>query len=164
MDQMQGQKIIEQNILIARVVTQVSAIESIINSYIADFYTKCPEGDYKEPYLCFIFDILSGKYITVFQKVDILFKVFKRIDSTRVSNRDKNLFGDWIHIRNIFAHGTVFHEKEGMKILFNGKFYDIDSEAERHAKIQIEIHEVLDRYPELVGPYLSHTPVSPEVA
>ncbi|MFZ1301635.1 MAG: hypothetical protein WAQ27_03645 [Candidatus Microsaccharimonas sp.] len=151
MDTNVAQRIIEQNLLIARVITQVSIVEHLIDSIIADYYTNSVPGTNDHRSLVFQTDILSDKYMTIFQKKDILFKVFKRVDATRLIKGDKKAFDDWIHIRNIFAHGKVIHGQLDAQMHFQGQFYDIDKEAQRHAELQRKVLEIIERYPEFAS-------------
>lgn len=153
-----AQKIITQHALIARVITQATSIESIINAYIAEYYTHHPNSDYQNSYLSLIFDILNNRSVSLNTKIEILFKVFKRIDKNRIGKGDNATFVHWLEIRNIFAHGKMINDK----ILYYGNFFDIQEQSDKHAGYQIKINVILDKFSELRGQYFNQFPIREE--
>ncbi|NCO10812.1 hypothetical protein GW930_02825 [Candidatus Saccharibacteria bacterium] len=148
--------IIMNHALLGRVMAQATAVETLIDACIAEYYTHCPDGDYQNSYLTLTFDVLNHKGVTLSTKVDILFKVFSRVDLARVKPGDRKAFDDWLHVRNIFAHGKMI---DGA-LLYNGKYYNIQDQANKHAELQVRINTVLDRFSNLRGRYFGNLPVT----
>jgi len=150
------QIIFSEQALIARVITQATTVENMLNAYIADFYTRCPRGDYQAAYLSFVYDIMNDRSMSLYAKVGILFKVYKRLHGKCVSKSTKSLFEEWLSIRNKFAHGSYI---PGSGILYNGVFYEVEELANKHATLQIRILATLEDYSDLRGPYFNQFPL-----
>jgi len=148
------QKLIIEQALIGRVITQATSIEHIINAYTAEFYTRCSSADYHETYLAFIYDIMNDRGISLDTKVTVLFKIYKRMFAAE-NKPSKTLFTSWLSIRNKFAHGTYVADKG---ILYGGEFFDVTELADKHAKLQIKVNLELERFVELRGPYFNYFP------
>lgn len=152
-----SQKLIKEHALIARVVTQSTLIESIIDAYIAEYYTRCPEGSQQGSYLSFLYDVMNERTISLDTKKNILFKIYQRLDSKKPSSSSYKTFDKWLSIRNMFAHGRYIPDKG---ILYNGQFFDVEKLAEQHADLQQKIHAILQKYhKELAGSYFNHIPL-----
>jgi hypothetical protein len=150
---------ITSNLAIAGVMTQVNTVESMINAYIAEFYTRCPAGDYQQPYIVFIADIMDNKFISLSAKIDILFRTFNHISKEKAKGRRAS-FNKWLEIRNKLAHGNIIGGKN--KILYGGEFYDAKALREDFSKSQLKIMATLEVFSELRGPYFNHYPVKDE--
>ena len=148
------EKLLTDQILIARVITQATAIETIVNAYIAEYYTRCPEGDYKASYLAFIYDVMNDRGMTLDTKVKVLLKIYVRMFG-KENKPSKSLFDKWLNIRNKFAHGSYIAEQG---ILYSGEFFEVKKLAEYHAELQQTINRELDKLAELRGPYFNHFP------
>lgn len=144
-----AQKLLLEQALIGRVVTQATAIEHIIDAYIATFYTRCPAADYQEPYLAFMYDIMNDRGVGLDTKIGILSKVSARLTGHKLN---RTLFTNWLAIRNKFAHGTYIADKG---ILYGGEFYDVNELADQHATLQIKVNAELEKLSELCGPYFN---------
>ncbi len=147
-------KLIMDQALIGRVITQATSIEHMINAYVAEFYTRCPNADYQPIYLAFMYDLMNGRGISLDTKINILAKIYKRLLGDK-NKLNKSLFKNWLKIRNMFAHGTYIG---GKGILYGGEFFDVGEQAENHAEQQIRIHAELDKLSDLRGPYFSQFP------
>lgn len=147
-------KLITEQALIGRVITQATSIEHMINAYIADFYTRCPNGDYQAPYLAFIYDIMNDRGVSLETKISILLKIYERRFG-KANKPSRSLFEKWLQIRNKFAHGTYIADKG---ILYGGEYFDVTKLADEHAGLQIRINAELEKFAELRGPYFSHFP------
>ncbi len=154
------EKLIEDQLVIGRVITQASTLEGMINAYIAEFYTHCSASDYRNLYVIFIQDVLDNKFISLNTKIDILFKIFRRIDRNRLNRGDRKLFEEWLRIRNIFAHGKQIGKEGGSEILFGGTFFDIQNLAKESASLQLKLQVFLERYSELRGQYFNLVPIN----
>lgn len=150
------QKIITEHTLIARVITQATIVENMLNAYIADFYTRCPKGDYQAPYLAFNYDIMNDRSMSLYTKIALLFKVYKRIRGESVSKSTKTLFEEWLSIRNKFAHGNYIVD---VGILYNGVIFEVQELANKHAELQIKVLASLEDLAELRGPYFNQFPI-----
>lgn len=146
---------------IALVITQANAIERTVDSIIADYYTR-REGDYYGAYLAFIYDVLYDKGVTLNTKIEILFKILKKHDNSRIIQGSKKNFQDWLRIRNILAHGQYIHDPGNGKILFAGKSYNPKNEEGRFMEYQRKILHQLDLFSELYSPYFYNIPISEE--
>lgn len=141
--------------LVGRITTQTTMIEGMIDAYIAEFYTRCPAGgDYQNSYLSFIYDVLYEQSMSLYTKIKILFKIYKRIYNTPVPRKTKKLFEDWLAIRNKVAHGNHM----GMNIYYRGEPYNIKDLADAHFKLQLEISAELIKYDPLQGLYFNYHP------
>ena len=149
-------KIITEHAMIARVITQATTIETMLNAYIADFYTRCPNDNYQAPYLSFIYDIMNERSMSLYTKIGVLFKVYKRLHGRNVTKSTKTLFEKWLSIRNKFAHGDYIADKG---ILYNGEFFDVQELANKHAELQVKVLAALEGYADLRGPYFNQFPV-----
>lgn len=150
--------ILNAHIYIARTIMQANAIEGIVDAYIAEYYTRCPAADYREPYLKFIYDVLSDRGVTFNAKVDILFKIFKRINATYATNKNREVYKNWLRIRNKFAHGKYIGDDQEGKLFYSGEYYNVKSLANDFMILQQEINIHLDIYKELRGVYFNHIP------
>lgn len=148
------QKLIVEQALIGRVITQATSIEHMINAYTAEFYTRCPAADYQATYLAFIYDIMNDRGVSLDTKVNVLFKIYERMFDTE-NKPSKSLFTNWLSIRNKFAHGTYITDKG---ILYSGEFFDVAELADKHAKLQVKVNVELEKFAELRGPYFNHFP------
>lgn len=146
---------------IALVITQANAIEQIIDSIIANYYTG-REGDYHEVYLAFIHDVLYDKGVTLNTKIEILFKILKKHDSSQILKGSKKNFQAWLKIRNILAHGRYIHNPGNGRILFAGKSYSPKDEEYRFMRFQRKILYQLELFSELYSPYIYNIPISEE--
>ncbi len=147
-------QLVAAHIAIARVITQATLVEGIINAYIAEYYTRCPDGGYQNSYLAFMFDILDNRFVSLNTKIDILFKVLSRVDPARVAKGSRKQFEDWVRCRNICAHGRMI----GDTILHEGRHHNPQAIADQALAMQGNIMNLLDAYPELRGPYFNLTP------
>jgi hypothetical protein len=154
-----SEKIIIDHAAIARVIVQSALMESIINAYIAEYYIHCSKSDYLKPYLFFINDILESNDFSLNAKINVLFKVFKRIDGNKVKKGDRELFNKWLRIRNICAHGKMIGGMVDGKILHGGEWYDIQSLANEFMQYQAKMNEMLSRYSKLKGRYFNFIPI-----
>lgn len=148
------QKLIMEQCLIGRVITQATSIERIIDAYITDFYTRCPGTDYQTQYLAFIYDIMNDRSISLNAKVSILIKIYVRLYGSE-NKPSRTIFDNWIKVRNIFAHGSYIADSG---ILYSGEFYNVSELADRHAKLQQKINIELEKFAELRGPYFNYFP------
>lgn len=146
------------HIFIARTITQANMLEGMIDAYIAEFYTKCPEADYQQPYLTLMYDVLNNSRITLYTKIDILFKVFKRINPDNATKAKRNIYIKWLELRNKLAHGRFIGDNEGGRLLYGGEYYDAATLADEFIKLQQDIMKHLEVYRELRGPYFNHIP------
>lgn len=152
-----SQRIFTEHALIAHVITQSTLIESIIDAYIAEYYTRCPNGSQQERYLSFLYDIMSERAISLDTKKNILFKIFKRLDGKKPPTSAYQTFEKWLSIRNKFAHGRYIPDAG---ILYGGEFFNVEDLANQHASLQIKINDILQRYHnQLVGSYFNQIPL-----
>lgn len=149
-----AQKLLLEQALIGRVITQATSIEHMIDAYIADFYTRCPAAEYQAPYLAFIYDIMNDRGVSLNTKISIIFKIYVRLYGPE-NKPSRSLFDKWVDVRNIFAHGNYIADKG---ILYGGEFYDVSELADKHAKLQLKINIELEKFAELCGPYFNHFP------
>ncbi len=140
--------------LIGRVIAQATSIESMINAYITEFYTRCPKANYQATYLAFMFDVMNDRGISLDTKINILAKIYERMHGNS-GKLNRTLFSNWLKIRNIFAHGTHIADKG---ILYSGDFFDVEEQAKKHAELQIKINAELERAADLRGPYFNQFP------
>ena len=148
-------KLVIDQALIGRVITQATSIECMIDSYIAEFYTRCPDGYYQESYLAFIYDIMNDRGVSLGTKKRILLKIYKR-EFGKANRPNSSLFDKWLQIRNKFAHGTYITDKG---ILYGGEYFDVTELANEHAELQIRINAELQKFAGLRGPYFNHFPM-----
>lgn len=142
-------------VLLGRVMTQATMLESMIDAYIAEYYTRCPSGSYQNSYLSFMYDVMNDRSVSLNTKKNILFKIHERLHGKAVSKGVKKLFDDWLGIRNKFAHGKHI----GAGILYHGELFDVKDLANKHALLQTKILATLEQYSELRGPYFNHFPI-----
>ena len=147
-------RLVLDQVLIGRVMTQATSIERMIGAYIAEFYTRCPAADYREVYLAFMYDVMDSRGVALDTKIEILSKIYQRMLG-KDHKLNKTLFKKWLKIRNILAHGVYITDKG---ILYGGEFSDINKLAASHANLQVSIHAELERLSDLRGPYFNHFP------
>ncbi len=145
-------------IAVARTISQANMIEGMIDAYIADFYTRCPAADYQASYLAFRWDILANRNVTLNAKIDILFKVFKRVNAIYATKASRKKYTAWLEIRNKFAHGQQISSSEGDKLFYGGEFLDAKALADEFMTHQQAIIAHMDKYGELRGPYFNQIP------
>lgn len=148
----------QKQLKIARVILNANGTEGIINKYIAEFYTHNSSGDYEESYLAFRYDILSNGYISLSSKSDILFNIFKKIDSAdRIKGTiSRRTFETWMKIRNKFAHGELISYNGSGRLSYNGRIYRVEPLIDDFAKCNRKILMALHKYnEELEGLYFS---------
>ena len=151
-------KLLGVPLAVARTITQANMMEGMIDAYIADFYTRCPAADYKASYLAVRWDILANRNVTLNAKIDILFKVFKRIDPAHATSTYRKKYVTWLEIRNKFAHSQQVGSSDGDKLFYGGEFLDAEALANDFMTYQQEIMIHMDKYAELKGPYFNHIP------
>lgn len=149
-----AQKMLIDQALIGRVMTQSTMVENMINAYVADFYTRCPNADYHASYLAFIYDMMNDRGVSLNTKVSILLKIYVRLYGTE-NKPSRSMFDKWVDVRNIFAHGNYIADQG---VLYGGEFYDVQELADKHAKLQVKVNAELEKFAELRGPYFNHFP------
>lgn len=142
----------------ARTISQANMLEGMIDAYIADFYTRCPTGDYLAPYLAFRWDVLANRNITLNTKIDILFKTYKRVNPANATKRYRKNYTKWLEIRNKFAHGSHVGGQEGDELFYGGEFLDAQKLADEFMTLQQKIMNHMGLYNELRGPYFNNIP------
>jgi len=152
------QKLIIEQSLIGRVITQATTVEAIINAYIAEYYTRCPNGNYQQSYLTFISDVMNEQSVSLYAKINILYKIHTHMYGTSVPKVTKKLFEDWLSVRNKIAHGQYIADQG---ILYRGEIFDVQELTDKHAKLQLSISAKLESWAELRGPYFAHIPIKP---
>ena len=138
------QKLLLEQALIGRVITQATSIEHMIDAYIADFYTRCPVADYQAPYLAFIYEIMNDRGVSLNTKISILIKIYVRLYGLE-NKPSRSLFERWVDVRNIFAHDNYIINKG---VLYSGKFYDVAELADKHANLQLKKNIELEKFDE----------------
>jgi len=146
------------HISVAQTITQANMVEGMIDAYIAEFYTRCPAADYQAPYLAFRWDVLANRNVTLNAKIDILFKVFKRIDPAHATKANRKKYVAWLEIRNKFAHGQQVGSPEGDKLFYGGEFFNAEALADDFMAHQRAIMVHMHKYAELKGPYFNRIP------
>lgn len=149
------QKLFVEQSLIGRVITQATSIEHMIDGYIAEFYTRCPNTNYQATYLAFMYDVMNDRGVSLDTKINILCKIYKRMYGAN-GKLNRTLFSNWLKIRNIFAHGTYIADKG---ILYGGEFFDVAEQADKHAKLHLKIHAELERIADLRCSYFNQFPI-----
>lgn len=147
-----------EQLSVARTITQANMIEGMMDAYIAEFYTRCPAGDYLQPYLALIYDVLASRNMTLNAKVDILFKVYKRINPKHATKKHRKNYAAWIEIRNKFAHGRHIGSSDGYKLFYAGEFLNVTALADEFMEYQRKITEHMEVYSELRGAYFNQIP------
>lgn len=150
-----SKQIIDAQLMIAQIITQASAIETIIDSYIADFYTKSG-SDYKNNYLCLQYDILNNRGVSLNTKIDVLFKIFERINKDDIPSH--KMFINWVDKRNIIAHGKMIDAD----LFYHGKKYNISNLRNEFFKLQTGVNAALELYHSALGSnYFGLLPINP---